>query len=57
MTMKKPINKPLNEHEKQNNPLPGETSPEEALIKALQFAELEKSQLKTKKGNKTIGST
>jgi len=47
--MKKTNNKPMLDHEKQSQPLAGETSPEEALLKANIFAELEKKQLETKK--------
>lgn len=46
--IKKVINKPLNENEKQKQPLLGEVSPEEAQTKANYFAALEKKQL-TKK--------
>lgn len=41
--------KPLNEQEKQRQPLPGETSPEEAFRKARQFAAQEKAKLKSSK--------
>lgn len=49
MMMKKTNNKPMLDHEKQSQPLAGETSPEEALLKANIFAELEKKQLEAKK--------
>lgn len=35
------------EQEKQSQPLPGEVDPQEALAKALMFAAIEKSQVKT----------
>lgn len=37
--------RPLTEDEKQKQPMPGETSPKEAFIKARQFAVQEKSRL------------
>ena len=49
--MKKTNNKPMLDHEKQSQPLAGETSPEEAILKANIFAEQEKKQLKVKKAS------
>lgn len=46
--MKKTSNKPMLDHEKQSQPLAGETSPEEAFHKANIYAELEKKQLEAK---------
>ncbi len=47
--MKKASNKPMLDHEKQSQPLAGESSAEEAFHKANIFAELEKKQLETKR--------
>jgi len=41
--------KPLTEQEKQCQPLPGETSPEDALQKATEFVAIEKNRLKNKR--------
>lgn len=38
----------LTEQEKQKQPLPGETSPKEAFVKARQFAAQEKANLKNR---------
>jgi len=48
MIMKK-INPPLTEQEKQTKPMPGETSPEDALARARAFAVQEKAKLKSRK--------
>lgn len=42
-------NQQLTEQEKQKEPLPGETSPENAFLKARQFAAQEKAKLKGKR--------
>jgi hypothetical protein len=48
MKTTKKINHPLTDREKQTQPLPGETSPAEAHIKARQFAQKIKAQINTK---------
>lgn len=46
MTKTTKNSRPLTEEEKQKQPLPGETSPKDAFMKARQFAAQEKAKLK-----------
>jgi len=46
--MTKPSNFPLTENEKQLKPLKGETSPEDAFVKARHFTALEKRNIKNR---------
>jgi hypothetical protein len=48
MKTAKKTNRPLTEQEKQSRPMPGETSPAEAHMKARQFAQKVKSQMKNR---------
>ncbi len=47
--MTKNVKRPLNEREKQINPMPGETDPKDAFIKARVFAKQAKARQKKSK--------